>query len=101
MHGVLVSKEEVLRALGDPLDWARGERKIEFERRLRPGEQEPDIAGINSYLAYLHKSLTQPLGVDTGLVSEERNQEIWQIAVKEIKDEIYKYEQLLRQLTAS
>ena len=53
------------------------------------------------YLDYLRKSLQNPAGSDTGLVSEEENQMIRGTATEEIRLEIEKYEKILRELLES
>ncbi len=104
MHGEPVGKEEVLKALGNPASWARDERKLEFNKRLVPGNKELDIFGIKGcsgsegYLGYLERSLGCPAGSDTGLVSEEENRVILETTTQEISAEIEKYTGLLAKL---
>lgn len=107
MHGQPISREEVLQNLGHPEGWARDERRLEFQKRLRPGQHELDISGIKGspgfpgYLDYLRASMKKPLGSDTSLVSDEMNVGIKAMVAHEIKPEIKKYEMLLMELEKS
>lgn len=107
LEGEPVSKEEILKELGDPAEWGKLHRKLEFEKRLRYGQKELDIKGIKGvpgtqgYLDFLKKELKHPIGTGTGLVSKEKNSHIEEQEKEAIKDEIKKYTKLLKELEKS
>jgi len=102
-HGVRVSREEVLRELGDPAGWGEETRKLEFASRLKRGAKDLDIGGIRGYaqkgyLAYLEESLASPLGSNTGLITAEASNLIAQKNREETLAEIGKYRARLAEL---
>ena len=106
--GEPVSKETVIAALGRPsAEWERNSRRIEHDKHLRYGETALDIAGIrgyagnDGYLDYLKKSLVDPLGAGTTLVSPEENAAIIAELEPEIKAEIERYTTRLAELERS
>lgn len=107
MWGEPVSKEEVLKELGDPAGWFANAKKVEFRHRLRKGQDDLDISGIRGYgriggyLDFLRKESVHPLGTGTGLVSPEKDAEILRAAQAEISEEIRKYEARLVELERS
>jgi hypothetical protein len=108
MWGEPVSNEEVIAELGVPsAEWERNSRQIEFRKRLKRGQDDLDISGIrgygriDGYLAYLRRSLVRPLGVGTGLVSEEADECIWLMVTAEVEPEIAKYATRLAMLERS
>ena len=109
MTGVLVSKEEVITALGKPsAQWERDSRRSEFNKRLTPGQKDLDISGIKGYgvtnkgyLGYLENSLLCPLGSHTDLVSEEESLRIQEEANIETRTEIEMYRLRLVELEKS
>lgn len=104
MEGREVSKCEVLAKLGHPAHWAREDRELEFRKHLTRGATDLDINGIKGvpgvagYMDYLLNSLRCPLGSDTGLVSAEVSMGIKEMAEREIRKEIQKYEVRLAEL---
>lgn len=105
--GKPVSGEDILKELGDPAEWGKQHRQIEFEMRLRFGRKELDIVGIkgmpgsDGYLDFLNKELKHPIGSETGLVSAGKNFHIEEQEKEAIKDEIKKYSELLDGLEKS
>jgi len=105
-RGKLVSKEEVLRELGDPAGWGKMHRKLEFEKHLVFGQKELNLCGIKGlpgsltcgYLEFLEKEFEHPIGSETGLVSAGKNFHIEEQEKEAIKDEIRKYTDLLGKL---
>jgi len=103
--GKPVSKEEVLKELGDPAGWGKNEREVERERRGL--DKRPTISGIKGYpgvegyLDYLRESLGAPLGSNTGLVSDGKNAHIQEQEQMAIKEEIEKYDKILSELERS
>lgn len=99
--GEPVSKEEVLKDLGHPASWSALSRKLEFKHRLKPGQTELDLGGIKGvpgnkgYLEFLEKEFQNPLGSNTGLVSDKENVQILADNRAAIQLEIDKYRMLL------
>lgn len=98
-HGKPVSKEEVLRELGDPATWASDERKIKFENHGL--DKRINIKGLKGYLEYLKESEMAPLGSGTGLVSKEKNTHILEQQQQAVRDEIAKWTKVLEDLEKS
>src|SRR5688572_4295149 len=107
MHGTPVSKEEVLSELGDPAEWSRQSRQLEFKKRLKRGETQLGIGGLRGYgrieghLAFLEKEHDAPLGTGTGLVSATENARILATARDEIIGELAECRTRLAQLERS
>ena len=109
MTGVRVSNEEVIAELGRPsAQWERNSRRLDFSKRLVPGQTDLSISGIKGYgvtnkgyLGYLEHSLLGPLGANTGLVSEEENEQIREEANAETRTELEKYRLRLVELEQS
>jgi hypothetical protein len=105
--GEPVSKEEVLRELGHPSAWEPNSRQVEFRNRLKRGQADLDIGGIRGYgrmkgyLRCLEETLIRPLGVGTGLVSEEEDGKILEAIVASVAAEIAKYQARLAELERS
>ena len=111
MVGTTVTKDEVLRELGHPSEWARDARKSEKRNRMSSQDDDLDIAGIRGYgarlrkdggyLGFLQAQLARPDGVGTGLVSDEEDQRIRTVVIPETETEIAKYRARLEELEKS
>lgn len=107
MWGEPVSNDEVLRELGHPSTWEPNSRKVEFRNRLKRGQDDLDIGGIRGYgrikgyLRYLEETLASPLGVGTGLVSQDEDVSILAGIVETVSAEIAKYQARLVELERS
>ncbi|TSC81994.1 MAG: hypothetical protein G01um101419_690 [Parcubacteria group bacterium Gr01-1014_19] len=95
MWGRPVSKEEVHHALGNVATWEADSRKSALYGNLRY-HNRLYMDGIVNYLEYLEKSLENPRGSNTGLVSEEENKKIKEAVNAETRKEIEKYKALLK-----
>lgn len=102
----LVSKEEVLRELGNPAEWFALSRSVQFKSHLCRGQSDLDITGISGrqtedskgYLGWLKAELAYPIGSNTGLVSDGESAKIAAASRATIAAEIEKYEARLEVL---
>lgn len=107
MRGKKVSKDEILKELGNPRGWGALHRKSEFEMRLWRGEKELRLSGIighpghKGYLKFLYEQLKTPFGSNTGLVSEKENERIAESERVQIRKEIEKHLKQLREYLQS
>ena len=107
MRGKLVSKEEVLEALGHPSEWWPLHKRLEFEKRLIKGRQNLDIGGLRGYgslegyIAFLEGAIEHPHGVGTGLVSEEEDARIRAAIIEDATRDLEKYRARLAELEKS
>ncbi len=107
MLGEPVGKEEVLAELGHPSEWWPLHKRLEFEKRLIKGRQDLDIGGLRGYgrivgyIAFLEHAIEYPLGVGTGLVSEEDDARIRAAIVEDATGDLEKCRARLIELEKS
>ncbi len=91
LSGRPASKEEVLEILGHPSTWGEASRRAQFHMCSNDRNELTETSKA-SYLTYLKESLMKPAGYQSGLVSEEEDQKIFENEQKAIRAEIERIE---------